>query len=62
MSIESNKDAAGNHPMERRLILVDSSTDHVGITAALRRAFAKEPALACLDDDDSFAEFLKRIH
>jgi len=62
MSIESNKDAAGNHPMERRLIRVDNLPDQAGIAAALRRSFSERSPPAGYDVDDSFAELLKRIH
>ena len=62
MSFESNKDAAGKNPMERRLIRVDNLPDQAGIAAALRRAFAGAPAPVCFDNGDPFAELLKRIH
>lgn len=63
MSMKPSKDAAGTHPMERRLIRVDNLPDQAGITAALRRAFAERPVPACHDEiDDPFADLLKRIH
>ena len=62
MSIESNEDAAGKHPMDRRLIRVDDLPDQAGIAAALRRAFADRPAPDRFDEEDPFAELLKRIH
>ncbi len=62
MSIDSNHKADGAHPMERRLIQVENVPDQAGIAAALRRAFAQAPAPAFDNDDDPFAELLKRIH
>lgn len=62
MSSELNKDAAGNHPMERRIIRVDQMPDQAGIAAALRRAFAERPAFSFEDRDDPFAALLKQIH
>ena len=62
MSIESNEKAAGDHLMERRLIRLDNLPDQAGIAAALHRAFAARLAPVGCDDDDSFAELLKRIH
>ena len=62
MSVESNEDAAGIHPMDRQLIRVDNLPDQAGIAAALRRAFAAAPEVDCFDDDDPFAELLKRLH
>ena len=62
MSIKSNKDAAGNHLMERRLIQFDDLPDQAGIAAALRRAFETRPVPVCLDDDDTFAVLLRQIH
>jgi len=62
MSIESNTRGEGKHPMERRLIRIDNLPDQAGITAALHRAFAARLAPVGCDDNDSFAELLKRIH
>ena len=62
MSIESNEEAAGKNPMERRIIRFDNLPDQAGIAAALHRAFAARLAPVGCDDDDSFAELLKRIH
>jgi len=63
MTSESNEDAAGINPMDRRLIRVENLPDQAGIAAALRRAFAERPAPDCVDDDDDpFAELLARIH
>jgi hypothetical protein len=62
MSIPSNEDAEGNQPMERRYIQVDNLPDQAGITAALRRAFAARPVPELCEEDDVFAELLRRIH
>ena len=49
--------------MERQIIRVDSLPDQAGIAAALRRAFAERPVKPCFDDDeDPFAQLLKRLH
>lgn len=48
--------------MERRIIRVDMLSDQAGIAAALRRAFADRPLIACNDEDDMFAALLKQIH
>lgn len=63
MSFKTNKDAAGNFPMERRIIRVDAMCDPAGITAALRRAFAAGPVPAAqTDEQDIFEALLKQIH
>jgi len=62
MSLEFLEQAAGNDSMERRIIRVDMLSDQAGIAAALRRAFADRPLIACNDEDDMFAALLKQIH
>jgi hypothetical protein len=63
MSTETKEDAAAEHHMERQIIRVGSLPDQAGIAAALRRAFANRPEPARFDDDeDPFAELLKRLH
>ncbi|MEO7814620.1 MAG: hypothetical protein ABIR87_04160 [Sphingomicrobium sp.] len=62
MSIEFTQEATGEDHMERRIIRVDNLPDQAGIAAALRRAFAERPVLACFDDNDPFAALLKQIH
>jgi hypothetical protein len=61
MSHSSNEDSGADH-MERRLIRVDGLPDQAGIAAALRRAFAAGPPPECFEDEDPFAELLKRLH
>jgi len=48
--------------MERRYIQVDDLPDQAGITAALRRAFAARPLPEQCEEDDVFADLLRRIH
>jgi hypothetical protein len=63
LSIETNVEATVEHRMERRIIRVDCLPDQAGIAAALRRAFAHRPEPARFDEDeDPFAELLRRLH
>ena len=48
--------------MERQLIQLDNLPDQAGIAAALRRAFATRLVPVGCDNDEPFAELLKRIH
>jgi hypothetical protein len=63
MSVKINEDAAGNIPMERRIIQLENVRDQAGIAAALRRAFVEraDPP-PCTEPDDAFAALLKQIH
>ena len=63
MSVKINEDAAGNIPMERRIIQLENLRDQAGIAAALRRAFVEraDPP-RCAEPDDAFAALLKQIH
>jgi hypothetical protein len=51
-------DADGNC-MDRRAIRVDLPPEHIGITAALRRAFEAAASEPC---DRDFAELLRRLN
>jgi hypothetical protein len=62
MSSSSSEDSGADHFMERQLIRVDGLPDQAGIAAALRRAFAAGPPPECFEEDDPFAELLKRLH
>jgi hypothetical protein len=62
MSNPFKEDSGAEHHMERRIIRVDGLPDQAGIAGALRRAFAAGSPPLCYDDDDPFAELLKRIH
>jgi len=48
----------GDRALDRTLIRVDIPTDHAGITAALRRAFAQAAAEPC---DRDFNELLRKL-
>lgn len=61
MASNPQKEAAGGHHMDRRIIRVESLPDQAGIAAALRRAFiAGAPEKD--DTDLMFEELLKRLH
>ena len=45
--------------MDRRIIQVDMSSGHAGITAALRRAFEAAASEPC---DRDFAEILRKLN
>ena len=60
MSKSDSKEAAA-HPMERRIIHVESMPDQAGIAAALRRAFAAGPVRA-EDSDNMFEDLLRQLH
>lgn len=51
--------AMDTHALDRRIIQVDVTTDHAGITAALRRAFEAAAEEPCKHD---FAELLRRLN
>ena len=61
MASNPQKEAAGGHQMDRRIIRVENLPDQAGIAAALRRAFiAGAPEKD--ETDQMFEDLLKRLH
>ena len=59
MMAEGEHSKAAEFNMDRRIIRVDIPPAHVGITAALRRAFEAAASEPC---DRDFAELLRRLN